>query len=151
VTPAEDSPGGRIAEAMLTGGRILRGRIANSPTRSREEQVTPERCADDAEESVYPPGQHPSELRWCTRCRQNLPLDQFRPNPEMLSGRHCWCRPCCAEDIRRWLAENPNAVAAYNAARREGPFPKTCSVCGREWLAARRPRFGVWIVRPGTC
>jgi hypothetical protein len=47
-------------------------------------------------------------------------------------------RSCCAEDIRRWRAENPQAVAAYNAARREGPFPKTCSVCGRDWLAARR-------------
>jgi hypothetical protein len=78
------------------------------------------------------------KTRWCTRCRQDLPVALFRPNPEMLSGLHPWCRPCCAEDIRLWRAENPSAVAAYNAARREGPFPKTCSVCGREWLAARR-------------
>jgi hypothetical protein len=40
--------------------------------------------------------------------------------------------------IRLSRAANPSAVAAYYAARREGPFPRTCSVCGREWLAARR-------------
>jgi hypothetical protein len=59
--------------------------------------------------------------------------------------------PWCAVDIRRWRAENPKAVAAYNAARRLGAFPKTCSICGREWLAARRPRFGARSVKRSTC
>jgi hypothetical protein len=81
---------------------------------------------------------HASETRYCTRCRQDRPVSEFRPNPQTLSGLHWWCRACGAEDIRRWRAENPKAVAAYNAARREGPFPKTCSVCGRDWLGARR-------------
>jgi hypothetical protein len=32
--------------------------------------------------------------------------------------------PWCAVDIRRWRAENPKAVAAYNAARRLGGVPE---------------------------
>jgi hypothetical protein len=104
----------------------MAGQHTDSPQPPRETEVTREKCADT------------EKTRWCTRCRQDLPVALFRPNPEMLSGLHPWCRPCCAEDIRLWRAENPSAVAAYNAARREGPFPKTYSVCGREWLAARR-------------
>jgi hypothetical protein len=125
VTPAEDTFG-TASPADLTGGRILGGRVVDSHQPSREGEVR-ENNAPAAEET-----------RYCSRCRRDLPLDQFRPNPEMLSGLHCWCRPCVSENMRRWRAQNAEYVAAYNVARREGPFPKTCSVCGREWLATRR-------------
>jgi hypothetical protein len=107
------------------------GRVANIPQPPCEKRVRGNN-APPAEESVYPPGQHPSELRWCTRCRQNLPVSEFRPNLETLSGLHWWCRPCVSENMRRWRAQNAEYVAAYNGARREGPFRKTCSVCDRE-------------------
>jgi hypothetical protein len=87
--------------------------------------------------SVYTLGHHPSELRHCTRCRQSKPIEQFRPNPQTLSGLHWWCRPCCSDDARRWRAENPDAAKAYNEARRVPPSRLTCTECGEEFYGRK--------------
>jgi hypothetical protein len=75
-------------------------------------------------------------MKRCARCRQVLPAAVFAPNARLLTGLHSWCRPCVAARNREWRAENAGYVAAANAARREGPFPKVCADCG-EWFAAR--------------
>jgi hypothetical protein len=42
------------------------------------------------------------------------------------------------ERRRRWAADHPEYVAAYNADRRAGPFAVTCTVCGVAFEASRR-------------
>ena len=78
------------------------------------------------------------DTKVCARCKRALPAGAFRPNPRMRCGLHSWCRDCTVARTRRWRAEHPDRVAATNAARREGPFPRTCLRCRHEFLGARR-------------
>lgn len=85
----------------------------------------------------------------CARCRRVLPARTFRTNPKMRSGLNSWCKACAVARMRQWRVEHPEAVAASNAARREGPWPRTCAGCGEKsagnrrnarWCATCRPR-----------
>jgi hypothetical protein len=83
-----------------------------------------------------------AQASWCCRCRQWLPLEDFRPRLE-LGGPESWCRRCHADANRLWRAKNPAAVAAYNARRRQeyrekhAPPTRPCVVCGKPF--AKRP------------
>jgi len=76
-------------------------------------------------------------VSWCCRCRQWLPLEDFRPRLN-LGGVESWCRRCHADANRRWREKNSNAVDAYNARRRAEyreahPLPtRRCIVCRKE-------------------
>jgi hypothetical protein len=48
------------------------------------------------------------------------------------------CRACHAEANREWRARNPEAVAAYNEARRIGPRQARCVACGASFRAGQR-------------
>jgi hypothetical protein len=69
--------------------------------------------------------------KWCTGCLRSRPLAEFA----VPSGEADRCRSCRAEPGRRWREMNPEAVAAYNAERREAyreahPLPaRACVVC----------------------
>jgi len=77
--------------------------------------------------------------KWCCRCRQWLPLEAFRPNPNLRSGIDSWCRPCHANAVREWRERNPEYIAALNERRRREyreahPRPtRPCVVCGRDF------------------
>lgn len=43
----------------------------------------------------------PMKSKWCTNCRQWLPLEAFAPKPELRSGFHGWCRECCRARTRQ--------------------------------------------------
>jgi hypothetical protein len=85
-------------------------------------------------------------VRWCSRCGGWLPVDSFRPNAQMLSGLHPWCRDCVSSYGREWRAANPEAVARYQAQQRaeyaavRGPLEREClgPDCGRAFKPARR-------------
>ena len=72
--------------------------------------------------------------KWCRSCRQWLPLEAFRPNPNNRNGIDSWCRPCHAKAVREWRAKNG---PEYNARRRREyrdahPLQKRpCVVCGK--------------------
>ena len=73
--------------------------------------------------------------KWCCGCRRWLPIEAFRPNPNNRNGIDSWCKPCHAEAVRKWREKNPEAVEAYNAARRReyreaNPLTtRACAVC----------------------
>jgi hypothetical protein len=69
----------------------------------------------------------------CSRCGKWLPFAAFPRNPRLKSGVDSWCTRCRSEESRRWRAENPEYVEAYNASRRVGPTRLTCSECGVEF------------------
>jgi hypothetical protein len=75
--------------------------------------------------------------KWCTRCRQWLPLDDFRPNELLRGGLDSWCRRCHRERTQQWRNENREYLERYNAKRREeyrSAHPRTsrpCVVCGK--------------------
>jgi hypothetical protein len=71
--------------------------------------------------------------KFCSRCGKWLSFAAFPRNPRLKSGRDSWCRRCNSEGAKRWRAENPESVEAYNASRRIGPARLTCSECGREF------------------
>jgi predicted nucleic acid-binding Zn ribbon protein len=82
--------------------------------------------------------------KWCTSCREWLPLEAFGPRAELRSGFDSWCRSCRGERVRQWRAENPKYLADYNAKRRaeyraDHPVPtRACVVCGEPH--SRQPR-----------
>jgi hypothetical protein len=71
--------------------------------------------------------------KWCCSCREWLPIDAFRPNPNNRNGIDSWCRPCHAKAVREWRAKNG---VEYNAKRRREyreahPLARRlCAVCG---------------------
>jgi hypothetical protein len=85
----------------------------------------------------------PKAGKWCTACRQWLPLQAFAPRAELRSGLDSWCRSCRCERVRQWRVANPAYLEEYNAKRRENyaaEHPRTsrpCIVCGR--LHSRKP------------
>jgi hypothetical protein len=74
--------------------------------------------------------------KWCCSCRSWLPVEAFRPSHRYRGGLDTWCKACHAQANRDWRERNPEAVAAYNAARRREyreahPLPsRPCVVCG---------------------
>lgn len=74
--------------------------------------------------------------KWCPSCERLLEADAFRAGAS-------WCIACHVEALRRWRAENPEAVAAYNARRRReyreaNPLPeKRCVECDRPFEPKR--------------
>jgi hypothetical protein len=72
---------------------------------------------------------------WCTGCLRHLPASAFRACGSEADSK---CRACHAETHREWRARNPEAVAAYNEARRIGPRECTCVVCGAVFTAGER-------------
>ena len=72
--------------------------------------------------------------KWCCSCRQWLPVEAFRPNPNNRNGIDSWCRACHADAVRNWREKNG---AEYNARRRReyreaNPLTtRPCAVCGR--------------------
>jgi len=80
----------------------------------------------------------PNSLLQCKGCGLWFEWDVFPSNQRKMDGRSSLCRECHAERNRRWRADNPDYVAEYNAARREGPFPIVCAECGKRFEASRR-------------
>lgn len=76
--------------------------------------------------------------KWCCSCRRWLPVEAFRPNSVYRDGVDSWCRPCHAQAVATWRANNPEYVAAYNAARRIGPRELECIGCGVMFVAGSR-------------
>jgi hypothetical protein len=74
----------------------------------------------------------------CARCRRGLPIAAFRQNEHMRFGIDSWCRECHNEATRAWRARHPERVAEINAARREGPWLRTCAGCGARFPGKRR-------------
>jgi hypothetical protein len=37
----------------------------------------------------------PLGLRWCSKCKENRPVEEFQRNSALKDGVHCWCKPCC--------------------------------------------------------
>jgi hypothetical protein len=78
-----------------------------------------------------------SSGKWCCRCQQYLPAEEFRPNQNLMTGLDSWCRRCHAAATREWRARNREYIESYNARRRaeyraEHPRPtRPCVVCGR--------------------
>jgi hypothetical protein len=75
---------------------------------------------------------------YCTSCQRWLPREAFPSNQRMRSGLSSHCRACHAEANREWRERNPDAVAAYNEARRIGPRQARCVECGASFQAGRR-------------
>lgn len=76
---------------------------------------------------------------WCCRCRRyRAPEDFFPRQPEF-----SYCRSCRSEIAKEWRERNPEAVAAYNAARRIGPRERECVDCGASFTAGERGPAGV--------
>jgi hypothetical protein len=71
---------------------------------------------------------------WCPGCRQYPPLEAFAV-PSGVAGR---CRSCRGQYVRQWRERNPEAVAAYNEARRLGPRERKCIECSIVFLAGKR-------------
>jgi hypothetical protein len=105
LTPA---PGG----ASLTGTKQDR----DTPATAREKRLM--------SRVVEPLGR-----RRCTRCRDSLPLSEFRPNLRLKSGWHSWCRACCAERTRQWRAEHPE----LRLSRPRLAPARQCVECGTEF------------------
>jgi hypothetical protein len=77
----------------------------------------------------------------CSRCREYLPFEAFRPNPRNKRfGLDAWCRGCRAEYLREHRAANPEKYAAYNVARRVLPRRLECSECGGEFYGRKDRR-----------
>lgn len=72
----------------------------------------------------------------CVRCGERKPAADFR----LVRGRwkSSWCDACYLARTREWRADNPEYVAAYNAARRVHPEPRACAGCGRTFTPRRR-------------
>ena len=75
--------------------------------------------------------------RWCCKCRQWLPAEHFRENPNLRGGLDSWCRACHAQAVREWRERNPEHIVEYNGRRRReyrDAHPLTtrpCAVCGK--------------------
>ena len=52
----------------------------------------------------------------CTRCKTVLPAtaEFFNRRAERPSGLHSWCKTCCAEANKKWVAENRNQYLQYH-------------------------------------
>lgn len=50
-------------------------------------------CSDDALSSrdIYPDG---PAAKWCGKCREQKPLDDFHRDASAADGRYSWCKPC---------------------------------------------------------
>jgi hypothetical protein len=86
------------------------------------------------------PWLRPATHKRCTKCGGWLPVEAFRENPRLGSGRNSWCRGCCVEAVRRWRAENPDRVAEANVRRRVVEREFVCVECG-EMFRSRRVRL----------
>lgn len=42
----------------------------------------------------------------CSKCKTQKPLDDFGYNKATKDGYSSWCRKCCADSQRRWIANN---------------------------------------------
>jgi hypothetical protein len=77
----------------------------------------------------------PATHKRCPRCGRWLPMEAFRENPRLASGRNSWCRECAVEATRRWRAAHPEKVAEANAKRRVQEREFTCAECGETFTA----------------
>jgi hypothetical protein len=75
---------------------------------------------------------------WCTGCLQERPEEDFLPDRWSDSWPRSRCRACRSGYAREWRARNPEAVAAYNEARRIGARECVCVDCGGDFTAGRR-------------
>jgi hypothetical protein len=48
--------------------------------------------------------------KFCTSCRESLPLTAFRVNPKVLSGLDSWCKGVPSEGDSADVAEEPRAL-----------------------------------------
>ena len=83
------------------------------------------------------PWLRPPTHKSCTKCGGWLPLEAFRENPRLGSGRNSWCRRRCVEAVRRWRAENPDRVAEANVRRRVVEREFECVESGERFVARR--------------
>jgi hypothetical protein len=67
----------------------------------------------------------------CTKCNDWLPSSSFRRNRSVSTGLSSWCKACHVERTRQWHEDNPEAVRAFNKARRIPPAQLTCVECGK--------------------
>ena len=79
----------------------------------------------------------------CGGCQGWLPADVFPPDRRASTGLGSWCYGCRRVYWRRWRAEHPEKVAAYNEARRAKARAARrelrCSECGQV-LEGRKSR-----------
>jgi hypothetical protein len=71
---------------------------------------------------------------WCCRCQRFRDPEDFLP----LQPEFSYCRSCRSEIAKEWRERNPEAVAAYNEARRLDPRKRKCIECSIVFLAGRR-------------
>jgi predicted nucleic acid-binding Zn ribbon protein len=75
--------------------------------------------------------------RWCCRCLDYRPIEDFRPNPNTSTGLDSWCRSCHITADREWREKNSEYVQEYNERRRREyreQHPRRvrpCAVCGK--------------------
>ena len=55
-------------------------------------------------------GQH---LKFCPRCGELLPVEQFDRNRRASDGLDSWCRPCRRLYRRGWFASHPEQAREY--------------------------------------
>jgi hypothetical protein len=58
-------------------------------------------------------------MKTCRNCQEQKPQAEFRRNQQSRDGLSSWCGSCHNEATRRWRANNPDYVEAYNASRRK--------------------------------
>jgi hypothetical protein len=111
----------------------MSGRGGGRHGKRRRKDPGPRTCGTNARREVATP----ITGKWCCSCRQWLPVEAFRPNPNNRNGIDSSCRPCHAEAVREWRKRNPEYIAALNEKRREEyraahpPRERPCVVCGR--------------------
>jgi hypothetical protein len=67
--------------------------------------------------------------RRCARCKRDLPVTAFGPNPKLQDGLGSWCRECHIAATRAWRAAN----AAEINERKRADYAKD-----RDAINARR-------------
>lgn len=74
--------------------------------------------------------------RKCGKCGEMKPLAEFSRS----KNRSSWCRPCCAENARRWRAANIERARQYDRDRQD----RHRTGEAKEWQ-----RFYRWLNRYG--
>lgn len=83
------------------------------------------------------------DVKMCTRCLENKPLDEFGLNRSTRTGRQSWCKPCTRARFAERYAEDPDLFRQrqrdFYAAKRQQD-PDYYKRQGREWREQNRER-----------
>jgi len=64
--------------------------------------------------------QEESGLKYCYKCKQRIPVENFSKNSARWDGLHDCCIPCNREKSRQWRIDNPEAAKSSDLKKRYG-------------------------------